>query len=58
MPWIQVLVLAAIFAVPTSLLLALIWTKSGEQCPERDPDLSEDDRAYMRAWSQSNRWEA
>lgn len=38
MPWIQALLLAAIFAVPTTLLLALIWWKSGEQCPEREPD--------------------
>lgn len=47
------LVLTALIAV----MLELADWSNREQNPEREPDLSDEDRAYLREWTQSNRWE-
>lgn len=49
-------VLFGVFAVPVAALVALA-KRGGEQCPEREPDLSNEDRAYLRGYFQTNRWE-
>lgn len=50
---IGALVLTALIAV----MFEIADWSSREQCPEREPDLSDEDRAYLRDWTQSNRWE-
>lgn len=36
----------------------LLWAVTGrEQCPEREPDVSDEERAYLGYFAQTNKWE-
>lgn len=54
---ILAIVLAMVFLVPLVALTIAAWRHGGEQCPEREPDLSDEERAYLQDWAKSNRWE-